>query len=194
MPLKLNSSGGGSVTLDTPSTASTFTLTVPAITGTAVVTGSSATVSQAMLAAGVAGNGPAFSVYRSTNQTGVSSTTYTKVQLNTETFDTNSNFDPTTNYRFIPTVAGYYQINGSLSVEASSSVSRFFCTLYKNGSEVYRGTDVNATGFQSVVGGVVYMNGSTDYIELYGWVTGTGIVFYGQASSTYLTGCLVRAA
>ena len=138
--------------------------------------------------------GPAFSAYRSGNQTGVSSTTYTKVQINTESFDTNSNFDPTTNYRFTPTVAGYYQINGSLSVEASSSVSRFFCTLYKNGNEVYRGTDVNATGFQSVVGGVVYMNGSTDYIELYGWVTGTGIVFYGQPASTYLTGCLVRAA
>jgi len=49
MPLKLNSSGGGSVTLDTPSTASTFTLTVPAITGTAVVTGSSATVTPTML-------------------------------------------------------------------------------------------------------------------------------------------------
>jgi hypothetical protein len=49
MPLKLNSSGGGSVTLDTPSTASTYTLTVPAITGTAVVTGSSATVTPTML-------------------------------------------------------------------------------------------------------------------------------------------------
>jgi hypothetical protein len=194
MPLKLNSSGGGSVTLDTPSTASTFTLTVPAITGTAVVTGSSATVSQAMLAANVAGNGPAFSVYRSTNQTGVSNNTFVKVQLNTETFDTNSNFDPSTNYRFTPTVAGYYQINGSVSFETSSSLSRIFCSIYKNGSEAYRGTDINATGIQVVVGGLVYLNGSTDYVELYGWATGTGILFYGQAQSTYLTGCLVRAA
>lgn len=32
MPLKLNSSGGGSVTLDTPSTASNLTLTLPAAT------------------------------------------------------------------------------------------------------------------------------------------------------------------
>jgi hypothetical protein len=176
MSIKLISTLGGSVTLNEPTTASDYTLTFPAQTGQ------------------VGLDGPAFSVYRSTNQTGVSSTTYTKVQLNTETFDTNSNFDPTTNYRFTPTVAGYYQINGSLSVEASSSVSRFFCTLYKNGSEVYRGTDVNATGFQSVVGGVLFLNGSTDYVELYGWVTGTGIVFYGQAASTYLTGCLVRAA
>lgn len=36
MPLKLNSTGGGSVTVDTPSTASTYTVTVPAITDTLV--------------------------------------------------------------------------------------------------------------------------------------------------------------
>jgi hypothetical protein len=193
MPLKLNSSGGGSVTLDTPSTGSTFTLTVPAITGTAVVTGSSATVSQGMLASNVAGIGPAFSVYRSGNQTGVSNSTFTKVQLNTETFDTNSNFDPSTNYRFTPTVAGYYQINGAVSVETSSSISRVFCSIYKNGTEAFRGSDMNP-GIQSVVGGLVYLNGSTDYVELYGWAAGSGILFYGQAQSTYFTGSLVRAA
>jgi len=49
MPLKLNSSAGGSVTLDATSTASDFTLTVPAVSGTAVVTGSSATVTPTML-------------------------------------------------------------------------------------------------------------------------------------------------
>jgi hypothetical protein len=36
MPVKLNSAGGGSVTLTTPSTASTYTLTLPAATGTVV--------------------------------------------------------------------------------------------------------------------------------------------------------------
>lgn len=33
MPVKLNSSGGGSVTIDVPSTASAYTLTAPAYTG-----------------------------------------------------------------------------------------------------------------------------------------------------------------
>jgi hypothetical protein len=37
MPVKLNSSGGGSVTVDVPSTASTYTATLPAATGTVVV-------------------------------------------------------------------------------------------------------------------------------------------------------------
>jgi hypothetical protein len=38
MPVKLNSTGGGSVTLTTPSTASDFTLTVPAVTATLATT------------------------------------------------------------------------------------------------------------------------------------------------------------
>lgn len=49
MPVKLNSSGGGSVTLTTPSTASDFTATFPAATGNVVTTGSSAVVTPAML-------------------------------------------------------------------------------------------------------------------------------------------------
>jgi len=49
MPLKLNSSGGGSVTLDVPGTASNFTATIPANTGTVVTTGSTAAVTPAML-------------------------------------------------------------------------------------------------------------------------------------------------
>lgn len=50
MPLKLNSSGGGAVTLDAPSTASLFTLTTPAVNGNLVTTGDSGTVTPTMLA------------------------------------------------------------------------------------------------------------------------------------------------
>jgi hypothetical protein len=49
MPVKLNSSGGGSVTLDTASTTSGFTATFPAVTGNVVTTGSTAAVTPAML-------------------------------------------------------------------------------------------------------------------------------------------------
>lgn len=52
MPVKLNSSGGGSVTLTTPSTASDFTATFQANTGDVVTTGSSAAVTPAMLSTG----------------------------------------------------------------------------------------------------------------------------------------------
>jgi len=44
MPVKLSSTGGGSVTLTTPSTASDFTVTIPAATGTMVTTTSASTI------------------------------------------------------------------------------------------------------------------------------------------------------
>lgn len=49
MAVKLNSAGGGSVTLDVPSTASTFTQIHPAVNGTLVTTGDTATVTPTML-------------------------------------------------------------------------------------------------------------------------------------------------
>jgi hypothetical protein len=52
MPIKLNSSGGGSVTLDVPSTGSTFTLTAPARTGNIITSGDSGTISSGMIASG----------------------------------------------------------------------------------------------------------------------------------------------
>lgn len=49
MSLKLNSSGGGSVTLQEPTTASTLTLSLPAVTGTVITTADTATVTPTML-------------------------------------------------------------------------------------------------------------------------------------------------
>jgi hypothetical protein len=49
MSLKLNSSGGGSVTLQEPTTASNVTLNLPAADGTVVSTASTAVVTPAML-------------------------------------------------------------------------------------------------------------------------------------------------
>ena len=57
---------------------------------------------------------PAFGVYMSGNQS-IGSTGNSKVAFDTKTFDTNNNYDNTTNYRFTPTVAGYYQVNAILA-------------------------------------------------------------------------------
>jgi hypothetical protein len=198
MPLKLNSSGGGSVTLDVPSTASDFTATIPANTGTVVTTGSSAVVTQAMLAANATGNNPAFSASRSTNQT-ISNVTWTKVQLNSEEFDTNNFFDSSTNYRFQPTIAGYYQINGAAALNASS-VNAILISFYKNGTEFRRGADSRATqgGGLCNVSSLIYLNGSTDYIEMYVYISATGgtptIGAEPDGRLIYMNGFLVRAA
>lgn len=195
MPLKLNSSGGGSVTLTVPSTASDFTATIPANTGTVVTTGSSAVVTQAMLVSNVAGNGPAFSAYRSTNQS-ISNATLTKVQCDTEEFDTNSNYDNSTNYRFTPTVAGYYQVNGEIRL--TSSAATLIATIYRNGSEFKRGAQTgNAanSGQAANVTALVYLNGSSDYVELYVYqASGGALNLEAGLTINYFQAFLARAA
>ncbi len=52
-------------------------------------------------------NTPAFQAYLGAKQT-VSSGTTTKINLNTEVFDSDSMYDASTNYRFLPTTAGKY--------------------------------------------------------------------------------------
>jgi hypothetical protein len=189
MPLSLKSSGGGSVTLDTPSTASTYTLTVPAITGTAVVTGSSGTVSQGMLASGVAGNGPAFSAYQTAAQT-ITANTYTKLSMNVEEYDTASCYD-TSLYRFTPNIAGYYLVTGTFEITTAQCVH--LLTLYKNGNahkrlEYKSGLSNGASG-----SAYVYLNGTTDYIELYAFCTANNAVDL-NSLTTWWQAALARAA
>lgn len=196
MSLKLNSSGGGSITLQEPSTASNRTLTLPDNTGNLISSADSGTITQGMLASGVGATGPTFSVYRNTNQS-FSATTWTKVQLNTEVFDTANNFDNSTNYRFTPTVAGYYQINGHIQFLVSGTLAAL-AAIYKNGSVNAYGSyfEVSSNNPHSHVSTVVYLNGSTDYVELYGLSISAGN-FNGSidaAASTYMSGSLVRAA
>jgi hypothetical protein len=110
---------------------------------------------------------PAFSAYLGSNQS-ITSGVFTKIQFNTEAFDTNSNYDNATNYRFTPTVAGYYQINGKFASTVNTTL--LVITMYKNGSEFIRGGDnrVSQNAGSSVsVNALVYCNGTTDYLELY---------------------------
>lgn len=157
-----------------------------------------ANVTQAKVATGVAGTGPAFSAYRSTNQS-VTTATWTKVQLDTEEFDTASAFDNATNYRFTPLVAGYYQVNGGLGATgATSSLQAISVSIYKNGSIFKQGTD---TRYGSTVGtsdaavsALIYLNGSTDYVELWGYVTASSSPsITGTQHQTFMSASLVRA-
>lgn len=182
--------GTGTVTLLAPVTNTDRTLTLPDVTGTVVSTGSTAVVSQAMLAAGVAGNGPAFSAYQSSSQS-ITSSTYTKVSFQTEEFDTNSNFDSTTNYRFTPTISGYYQI--SAAILPSTTTTNTACSIYKNGT-AYKTVAIPASNCSAVVSSLVYFNGSTDYVEIYGYLTGTTPAIQNGSAFTWFNGVMVRSA
>jgi hypothetical protein len=116
-------------------------------------------------------SGPAFSARSATEQT-ISQNTYTKVNFGTEDFDTASNFASS---RFTPTTAGYYQINASI-ILSSNSAGDFVGLFYKNGT-VYNRYSAAATAlinFGAAGGMVVAMNGTTDYIEVYAYIGGSG--------------------
>jgi len=190
MPLVLAGATSGSTTIQATD-ATTQTITLPANSGTVLTSLST----QSQFPANIAGNGPAFSAYLAANQS-VTSTVLTKITLNTKTFDTNTNFDATTNYRFTPTIAGYYQINAATQSQASS-MSAMILQIYKNGSTYKSQTSAlgGTPAFVSMsISDVIYMNGSTDYIELYGQVNGTSPLLSGGSLYTYMSGVLVRSA
>ena len=138
----------------------------------------------------LAGNGPAFSAYLSSNQS-VTGGVSTKVAFDVEQFDTNSNYDNTTNYRFTPSVEGYYQVNVSLLVDLAG---RGFVRLYKNGNIELNMGDIDSTDTRVVNGSaLVYMNGSTDYLEVYGFRGTTGNINGGLANENQFSAFLARA-
>lgn len=144
----------------------------------------------------IATNAPAFRATASTSQTFTGGVAQ-KVTLGTEVWDTTSNFDNVTNYRFTPTVAGYYQVNGGYSFTTAGSAGwTLFTYIAKNGSEHIRGAEVyslTGTFNQSVVNGVVYMNGTTDYIELYAMSIG-GNINTGSTGFCFMDATLIRKA
>ena len=168
-------SGGTGVTTSTGSGAVVLG-TAPTITG--------ATITVAATAA------PAFSAYKATNQS-ITSATQTKMIMDTEEFDTNSNFDSTTNYRFTPTVAGYYQVTVQLYPITATSIT--YPSIYKNGSQFrgYISPNSNCTGN---ITAIISMNGSTDYLEFYGYLTGTTPSVAGGSLHTFFSAAMIRSA
>lgn len=171
--------------------------TAGAVNSTYLLNGS---VTQAKLGTGVAGNGPAFSAYASGSQT-LSSLTLTKIQFNTEEFDTANCYDNSTNYRFTPNVAGYYQISmmsGVATTGSSVANTQLSCVIYKNGSiQKFGGQTLlnNTYDMLAFVTALVYLNGSTDYVEGYlRQISGGSLSTPVDAPYNWFQGCLVRAA
>ena len=116
---------------------------------------------------------PAFHAYLSSVQN-ISAATSVKVQIDTEVFDSDNCYDNTTNYRFTPTVAGKYFVYGTITIDASSnsSLENAYAFLYKNGARISQTESTfsnnNIRRISQHTYQVVDMNGTTDYIELFG--------------------------
>jgi hypothetical protein len=133
-----------------------------------------------------AATGPAFRAYRTTNQTPTNNV-YTKIQFNNESFDTDSNYDPTTNFRFTPTTAGYYQI--AVRLVFSDVAKTGYSAIYLNG--VAYSVNGQSTGTVDSTD-LVYLNGSSDYVEAFCYNESNAVVF-GSITSSYFGGSWIRS-
>jgi hypothetical protein len=182
-----NASGTGTFTIASPNSNTDRTLSLPDASGTVLTTAT----------AGVPVNGPAFSAYATTPQT-ITTSTFTKSTFGTEAFDTNSNFTSST---FTPQVAGYYQINFTILGSSTGTVTRYIGQVHKNGVNAGRLADTTGSfsaGNPFVFSGstMLYLNGSTDYVEIYAYVIGSGTIQIGStdANTSYFSGALIRSA
>jgi len=155
------SSGSGTITLG----QSGETITIPS---GATLDSTDATIT------GVATNVPAFeAVGVATN---LSDATTTKLQFTTERLDTNSCYDNSSTSRFTPTVAGKYYIYSTcqLRCDTSNTIDGCFLHIYKNGSYVTKAAQENQASRQFgnclTTSTIVDMNGSSDYVEVYGYI------------------------
>tara|TARA_R110000803_G_scaffold2767_1_gene9531 strand:+ start:727 stop:1287 length:561 start_codon:yes stop_codon:yes gene_type:complete len=181
--LSSNASGTGTLTIASPNTSTDRTLTLPDETGT-VLTSASPVISQK--------GAPAFSAYSGTTQS-IGLQTYIKVLFPTERFDTTSAYDTATS-RFQPNIEGYYQISSSVFTQNTNSLSvlRIFKTgaLLQELSRNYAGTLAGTlTG-----SALVYLNGSTDYVEIYIYTGAATTVGASDEALVNFQGILVAAA
>lgn len=139
--------------------------------------------------------GPAFHVNKNgTDQTGIADVTETKLTWSNEVFDTDSCF---ASNKFTPNVAGYYLFTLAVYFSAGLGLTNMFTSLWKNGARFLEGGFVVNVGdsYTSVMSGIIYLNGTTDYVEAYaqGDVSSGTITVSGSATSTFFQGCFLRS-
>lgn len=116
---------------------------------------------------------PKFRARMSATQS-VSNATNTIIAFDTEIFDTNGNYDNSSgNYKFLPTVAGYYAIIVTARLSATGISARNLL-INKNGVNVAAHQLINGDATSDLeLTHTVYLNGTTDYVQALANVTGS---------------------
>jgi hypothetical protein len=131
-----------------------------------VLTADSSTATGLKWATPAATSFPAFAASNASAQS-VSAATWTKVTLGTEKFDTAGNFASS---RFTPTTAGYYQVNGGMELSGVTNSNYVGFAVYKNGSFFQSLIGLQTVSNNTIISynsTLMYLNGSSDYIELF---------------------------
>jgi len=154
--------------------------------------------------------GPAFNVWMSNGSSNysVTSNVDTVVPLDTKIYDTATAFNNTGStvtlngisvpaYSFAPNVAGYYQINITFRAVGTITAGPY-CYINKNGSNFIRPIQFATIATNSNISGsgLIYLNGVSDYITFAANISGTGLAFgfNGSSSSCAMSGFLARSA
>jgi len=180
------------ITIDTPSGSSALqigdgnTATIGlGKSGDTINIPAGATIANAGTATGFGGdNTPSFSAFLSSNQT-ISNETYTKVQFNTENYDTDNAYDNSSNYRFtIPSgEGGNYLISANLRFQSFSGGEIRLVVRINGTDKGYFNTDVASNIFHSVAITFIKNFSASDYIEIFAWQNSGGNLYVQGSSS-----------
>jgi len=159
---KIQDTGGNTILQSDGSGTATTTLPV----------GFGGTGAATLAGAGLA-NTPAFLATLGATQS-ISAATQTKILFDTETFDTDGTF---ASYKFTPAVTGKYVLYGGLLISGVDDTEYIQLSFYKNGSILTGSigqTRIYAVAADSspiITSSVIVESNTTDYFELYGYVS-----------------------
>ena len=178
--IRLHGSSSGYMEIAPPAAGSSATVTLPNSAGEILLSDGSAASLTEIPAANIVGvctsgltktggfggtNTPAFSVYRSGTQA-IANNTATKVQYNTESFDTDNTFDSSTNYRYTPAFSGKSFLVGSIRLYGTDDFNNYTLEIHKNGTAILRQQNSHWHYESAQVSGIV-THDTDDYFEVY---------------------------
>ena len=136
--------------------------------------------------------GPAFIAYVASSQS-ISANSWNKLTYNGESVDTHNCFS---SGRFTPTVAGLYQVNATVRF-AEATTGYNGVSIYKNGAPMpagYLALNNFSQGGNTGLGGstLVYLNGSSDYIEVYVYSNATNPTVSSDTTASGFSAYFVR--
>lgn len=149
-----NAAGAGVFTIASPNSNTDRTLTMPNTSGTIETFQTISLFSASASSQAMAANGGSTKI----------------ASFGTPEID-NKSWWSAANQRYTPQVAGWYAVNASFTaVSTTASIPLSAVLIYRNGAAVgsFFARSTNQSNVQADISRIVYANGSTDYIELWG--------------------------
>ena len=201
--VRSNSASGDAITLDGSGkcaiNATTInSLTFPTSDGSAdqiIKTNGSGALAFASIPAGGAAAGNMFRAKMSGGYN-TSNNTQGEIVFQSEDFDLGGAYNHT-NGRFTPNITGYYHIDASLQFSNAQSNYNFRSSIYKNNSEYAFNNMWNdgSNGENNCrIASIVYANGSSDYISIFGWQNSGGGITINAGNGSYFNAFFLRTS